>query len=95
MRVKFVATYRSDEKLSISLGGSYQKQFYSTIDNNDVNPNTYLGFEGYTLFDIKARYKVDKNLTASLGVDNLNNRNYFMYHPFPQRTFIGNLKYNF
>jgi iron complex outermembrane recepter protein len=95
LRVKFVATYRPDEKLSISLGGSYQKKFYSTIDNNDVNPNTYLGFEGYTLFDIKARYKVDKNLTASLGVDNLNNRNYFMYHPFPQRTFIGNLKYNF
>ena len=95
LRVKFVATYRPDEKLSISLGGSYQKQFYSTIDNNDVNPATYQGFEGYTLFDIKARYKVDKNLTASLGVDNLNNRNYFMYHPFPQRTFIGNLKYNF
>ena len=95
LRVKFVATYRPDEKLSISLGGSYQKQFYSTIDNNDVNPNTYQGFEGFTLFDIKARYKVDKNLTASLGVDNLNNRNYFMYHPFPQRTFIGHLKYNF
>jgi iron complex outermembrane receptor protein len=47
------------------------------------------------VFDIKARYKVDKNLTASLGIDNLTNRNYFLYHPFPQRTFIGNLKYNF
>ncbi len=95
LRVKFVATYRPDEKLSISLGGSYQKQFYSSIDNNDVNPNTYQGFEGYTVFDIKVRYKIDKNLTAALGVDNLNNRNYFMYHPFPQRTFSGNLKYNF
>jgi iron complex outermembrane receptor protein len=95
LRIKFVATYRPDEQLSVALGGSYQKQFYSTIDNNDVNPNTYQGFEGYTLFDLKVRYKVDKNLTASLGVDNLTNRNYFLYHPFPQRTFIGNLKYNF
>jgi iron complex outermembrane receptor protein len=95
LRVKFVATYRADEQLSIALGGSYQKQFYSTVDNNDTNPNTYQGFEGYTLFDLKVRYKVDKNLSASLGVDNLTNRNYFLYHPFPQRTFIGNLKYNF
>jgi iron complex outermembrane receptor protein len=95
LRIKFVATYRPDDKLSVALGGSYQKQFYSTIDNNDVNPNTYQGFAGYTLFDLKARYKVDKNLTASLGIDNLTNRNYFLYHPFPQRTFIGNLKYTF
>jgi iron complex outermembrane receptor protein len=95
LRVKFVATYRPDDKLSLSLGGSYQKQFYSTVDNNDVTPNTYQGFEGYTVFDIKARYKVDKNLTASLGVDNLNNRKYFLFHPFPQRTIVGNLKYNF
>jgi iron complex outermembrane receptor protein len=95
LRVKFVATYRPDEKLSVALGGNYQKQFYSSLDNNDSNPNTYLGFSGYTLFDIKARYKVDRHLTASLGIDNLTNTNYFMYHPFPQRTFIGNLKYNF
>jgi iron complex outermembrane receptor protein len=95
LRFKMVATYRPNDKLSVALGGNYQKQFYSTIDNNDVNPNTYLGFEGYTLFDLKVRYKVDKNLSASLGVDNLTNRNYFLYHPFPQRTFIGNLKYNF
>lgn len=95
LRIKLVATYRPDDKLSVAVGGSYQKQFYSTIDNNDANPNTYQGFEGYTVFDIKARYKVDKHLTASLGVDNLTNRNYFLYHPFPQRTFIGHLKYNF
>ena len=95
LRVKFVATYRPQDKLSISLGGSYQRQFYSSIDNNDVNANTYLGFSGYTLLDVKARYKIDKNWVASAGIDNLTNRNYFLYHPFPQRTFVGNLKYNF
>lgn len=95
LRIKFVATYRPDDKLSIALGGSYQKQFYSSIDNNDVNPNTYQGFSGYTVFDIKARYKFDKNLTASAGIDNLTNQKYFLYHPFPQRTFVAHLKYNF
>ncbi|NBS00377.1 MAG: TonB-dependent receptor [Actinobacteria bacterium] len=95
LRIKFVATYRPDDKLSVSLGGSYQKQFYSSIDNNDVNPNTYQGFAGYTVLDIKARYKLKKNLTASAGIDNLTNHKYFLYHPFPQRTFFANLKYNF
>ena len=95
LRIKFVATYRPDDKLSVSLGGSYQKQFYSSIDNNDVNPSTYQGFSGYTVLDIKARYKLDKNLTVSAGIDNLTNHKYFLYHPFPQRTFVANLKYNF
>jgi len=95
LRVKFVATYRPDDKLSLSLGGSYQKQFFSSIDNNDVNPNTYQGFAGYTVFDIKARHKIDKNTTASMGIDNLTDQKYFLYHPFPQRTFVANLKYNF
>jgi iron complex outermembrane receptor protein len=31
------------------------------------------------------------HLTASLGVDNLNSRVYFLYHPFPQRTVPGDL----
>lgn len=95
LRIKFVATYRPDDKLSLSLGGSYQKQFFSSIDNNDVNPNTYQGFAGYTVFDIKARYQINKNTTASAGIDNLTDQKYFLYHPFPQRTLVANLKYNF
>ena len=95
LRLKFIATYRPDEKLSVSLGGNYQRTFYSSIDNNDTNVNTYLGFSGYTVLDLKARYRLDKNWVASAGIDNLANKQYFMYHPFPQRTFIANLKYNF
>ena len=94
-RVKFVATYRADDKLSVSLGGNYQKQFYSSIDNNDVNPNTYQGFAGFTVLDIKARYKLEKNLVVSAGIDNLANQKYFLFHPFPQRTWVANLKYDF
>ena len=95
LRLKFIATYRPDEKLSVSLGGNYQRTFYSSIDNNDTNVNTYLGFSGYTVLDLKARYRLDKNWVASAGIDNLANKQYFMYHHFPQRTFIANLKYNF
>jgi iron complex outermembrane receptor protein len=40
------------------------------------------------------RYKVDAHWTAEAGVDNLNNRTYFLYHPFTQRTVIVDLKYS-
>ena len=38
-------------------------------------------------------YKFDKNWTGAVGIDNLNNHNYFLFHPFPQRTLVGNLRY--
>jgi iron complex outermembrane receptor protein len=28
-----------------------------------------------------------------VGVDNLGNSKYFLYHPFPQRTYYAELKY--
>jgi iron complex outermembrane receptor protein len=93
LRVKLVGTYRPHDALSIALGASYQKQFWSTVDNNDAYPNTYLGFSGYTVMDLKARYTLDKHWVASAGIDNLGNKNYFLYHPFPQRTFVAHLKY--
>jgi hypothetical protein len=31
---------------------------------------------------------VDDNWSISLGIDNLNNDKYFLFHPFPQRTAI-------
>jgi outer membrane receptor protein involved in Fe transport len=54
---------------------------------------TYQGFAGYFVVDARARYKVDENWSVSLGVDNLNNDKYFLFHPFPQRTFVMSVHY--
>jgi iron complex outermembrane receptor protein len=43
--------------------------------------------------DAHASYKVTDHLTAGLGVSNLNNRKYFLFHPFPQRTVLVDLAY--
>ena len=39
-------------------------------------------------------YRVTPRLTVDLGVNNLNDRVYFEYHPFPQRMFLLDLKYS-
>jgi iron complex outermembrane receptor protein len=65
------------------------------VDNTDINTHTYQGFDGYTVFDARVRYRVDRHWSAALGVDNLTNRDYFLFHPFPQRTVFAELKYDF
>ena len=45
------------------------------------------------MFDIKAAYKYNNHFTFDFGVDNLNNHSYFLFHPFPQRTFYMSAKY--
>jgi iron complex outermembrane receptor protein len=45
------------------------------------------------VLDAHARYRLNDHLTAGLGVTNLNDRSYFLFHPFPQRTLIADLKY--
>ena len=75
--------------------GRYSGMLFTTLDNADVNPNTYQGFAEWFVADARANYRVDQHWTASLGVDNLLNRKYFLFHPFPQRTFVGGVKFGF
>ena len=44
--------------------------------------------------DARVRYQVRKNWSAAVGVDNLNNDKYFLFHPFPQRTAVAELKFD-
>ena len=66
---------------------------FTTLDNADVNPNTYQGFAAWFVADARANFRFDNHWSAGLGVDNVLNRKYFLFHPFPQRTFVGSLKY--
>lgn len=92
-RASGVATWHAGPRVAISLGGRYSSKLYTTLDNADVNPNTYQGFSSWFVADARVTAKLTHQLEAGLGVDNLNNRKYFLFHPFPQRTFVGNLRY--
>jgi iron complex outermembrane receptor protein len=85
-------TYRPIERLALSLAGRYSGKLYTTLDNADVHPNTYQGFEEWLVMDARAQLRIDRRWSASLGVDNLLDRKYFLFHPFPQRTLVANAK---
>ncbi len=93
LRGEAVATYHATDALALTLAGRYSDRSFGTIDNSDPNSHTFQGFDGYMVVDARAHYQVDDNWSASAGVDNLNNDKYFLFHPFPQRTFVMEIRY--
>ena len=62
------------------------------MDNVDTNPDTYGGFDEFFVLDTHFNYSIKNHWNLSGGIDNLLNRKYFLYHPFPQRTAVIELK---
>jgi iron complex outermembrane receptor protein len=93
-RATLAATWRPTAAWAITLAGRYSARVYATVDNSDINPAAYMGFQSFFVMDARAHYRFDRHWSGALGVDNLNNRKYFLYHPFPQRTFYAELRYD-
>lgn len=94
-RATLVATYKPNNQWAFTLAGRYSGEQFATVDNTDINADTYQGFQSFFVMDARAAYNFDKHWSAALGVDNLNNSKYFLFHPFQQRTVFGELKYSY
>lgn len=93
LKANAVATYRPDDSWSFTLGARYSDRSFGTIDNSDPVSQTYQGFAGYFVVDTRVKYRVNDSWSVSAGIDNLNNDKYFLFHPFPQRTFLMEIHY--
>ncbi len=93
-RATAVASYKQDEKLSYSLAARYSGKQYGQLDNSDTNGFSYLGFSKFFVVDARVRFKLDKQWSAALGIDNLNNYKYWAFHPYTQRTVVAELKFD-
>ena len=89
-----LASYRLDEQWSGSLGARYSGRQFRTLDNSDVNGLTYQGVSQYFTIDLRMRYQITKQMSAAFGIDNLNNYKFWNFHPYPQRTFSAQLKFD-
>ena len=92
-RYKYTVNWRPDDHWSFFAAMRYQSKVYSIMSNNDTGTNTYTGFDRFFLVDLKATYKTDKHWMLDLGIDNVNNYKYTLFHPFPQRTYYLSAKY--
>ena len=92
---KLVATYHQGSNLTYTLAARYSGRQYNALDNSDVNPDTFGGASKFFIMDVKANYKFADRFTASLGIDNLNNYQSYVFHPYPQRTAYMQVKFDY
>jgi len=93
-RATVVGSYRINAQWATTLAARYSGRQYRTLNNADVNGTTYMGVSKFFVVDTRVLYRVDKQWSAAFGIDNLNNYRYWNFHPYPQRSYVAELKFD-
>ncbi len=91
-RASALLAYQWDAHWSTSLGARYSGPQFRTLNNADINGATYQGVSEFFTADVRVRYAQGKRWSASFGIDNLNNQQYWNFHPYMQRSYVAEVK---
>ncbi|MFL6694166.1 MAG: TonB-dependent receptor [Ramlibacter sp.] len=92
VRAAALASYRWSPQWTTTVGARYSGRQFRTLDNSDVNGDAYMGVSPLFVVDLRARWQIDKTYSAAFGIDNVNNRTYWNFHPYPQRSYFAELR---
>ena len=92
-RATLVATWHGPAESALTLAGRYASRSFATIDNSDPVGHTFQGFESYVVLDARASIPAGRHWRWAVGVENVTNRRYYLFHPFPGRTFTAEIRY--
>lgn len=93
-RAKCVLDYAPSDRWALTFAGHYASKQYGNLDNSDTGGG-YGGIDEFLVFDTKFSYRIHKNWSASIGVDNITDELYHVSHPYPRRTVFAELKWVF
>ena len=94
-RANLLASWHAGEYWTTSFGVRYSGRQYGALDNGDPHGDTYMGVSDYFVSDLRVRYRFDRQVSASVGIDNLGNAKYWAFHPYPQRTVLAELRWDY
>jgi iron complex outermembrane receptor protein len=94
-RVTAGATYRPNAYWALTAALRFSSKQYSTLDNVDTVQNVFTAFDPFTVVDLRAQYRFSEAATASFGIDNVGNAKYTLFHSFPQRTYLADVRIKF
>lgn len=86
-RLNLLGTWNVSERLSASLGGRYQSHSFNNLDNSDTL-DTSGSISKFLVLDARLTYRPSEKYTLAVGIDNLTDEEYFVAHPYPQRTYF-------
>ncbi len=88
-----VLSWRATPTVTLTTAARFTSRNYANLANDDIVGNTYQGFYKYFVVDARALFRVTDQFEFAVGVDNLNNNKYFLFHPFPQRSFTAQVNW--
>jgi iron complex outermembrane receptor protein len=94
-RADLVGSYRWARWLTSSLAVRYSGRQYNTLDNTDIHPDTFGGTSRFLVVDARVGFALGARSTLNVGVENLNDDRYFVYHPYPGRTYHAEARFRF
>lgn len=78
----------------LAASGRYAAKQFSDDSNADEATGVYKAYDAYFVVDARLAYRFSRQLTASLAVSNLFDRDYFSYYAAPGRAWFASLSYN-
>ncbi len=93
-RANLLASYAPGDAWSGTIGLRYSGKQFGTLDNSDPNDFTDTGVSSFLVAAVRAQYRFGKQWKLSAGIDNLNNKKHWAFHPYPQRTFNAELRFD-
>jgi iron complex outermembrane receptor protein len=84
--------YRLTDALKLSVGVRYASRPNTNLEGTQRG-DTYGYTSEFLIVDTRLTWDIDERWQASLGVDNLGNDKAFVFHPYPQRTAVAELKW--
>jgi iron complex outermembrane receptor protein len=94
-RASATVSYRPTDDWTNSVSMRYSSKQFSALNNADTNGGTYTGNTAFFVVDLRTKYQITKQLAVAAGIDNVNNQQYWIFHPFPMRTYFAELKFNY
>lgn len=84
-RANLVGTVHSSASTSLTLAIRYSGRQYNTLDHSDINPDTFGGASRFLTLDASFNWVVNAHWNVGVGIDNVTNRRYYVYYPYPAR----------
>jgi iron complex outermembrane receptor protein len=94
VRGALTATYAAPAAVTLAAALRYSGRQYNTLDNSDVNPDTFGGVSTVQQLDLKASWRPARRVELALGVDNATDQRAYQFHPFPARTWVAELRFS-
>ena len=81
--------------LKVNLSYHFSEKTYSKSDNSDTEESVYSGYDEIKLLDGKISYAINENMNISLNVNNILDKDYYVYYKAPGRTYTINFAAKF